>query len=221
MEISSTTTSTTQSTATTTTDDTAESALSSDFETFLTMLTTQMQNQDPLNPIESSDFAVQLATFSGVEQQVQTNDLLRGLGADSSLGGLSQLASWVGMDARVDGPIYFDGNPVDVYYDLPLDAASAELVVSDPSGQELHRSSISGSGPLAWDGVSPTGSQLLAGSYSLSVESRSVTGQSETLPVSSYARIVEVQSGTDGPVAVLDSGDSVSTSSITALRNGT
>ena len=44
--------------------------ISSDFQTFLTMLTTQLQNQDPLNPVESSDFAVQLATFSGVEQQV-------------------------------------------------------------------------------------------------------------------------------------------------------
>lgn len=48
-----------------------------DFETFLKMLTTQIRNQDPLNPMEGSDFAVQLATFSGVEQQVQTNDLLQ------------------------------------------------------------------------------------------------------------------------------------------------
>ncbi|TDL84931.1 flagellar hook capping FlgD N-terminal domain-containing protein [Meridianimarinicoccus aquatilis] len=220
MEISSTTTAATQSTTTSATDNSSESALSSDFETFLKMLTTQMQNQDPLNPIESSDFAVQLATFSGVEQQVQTNNLLRGLGADSSLGGLSQHASWVGMDARVDGPIYFGGSPVDVYYDLPLDAASAELIVSGPSGQELHRSSISGAGPLAWDGVSPTGTQLLAGSYNLSIETRTLSGQSETLPVSSYARITEVQSGTDGPLVVLDSGEIVSTSGITALRNG-
>jgi flagellar basal-body rod modification protein FlgD len=50
--------------------------ISSDFETFLKMLTVQMQNQDPLNPVDSSDYATQLATFSGVEQQVQTNDLL-------------------------------------------------------------------------------------------------------------------------------------------------
>ena len=44
--------------------------LSSDFETFLKMLTTQMQNQDPLNPVDSTDYATQLATFSSVEQQV-------------------------------------------------------------------------------------------------------------------------------------------------------
>lgn len=46
---------------------------SSDFETFLKMLTTQIKNQDPLNPMEGTEFAVQLATFSGVEQQVMTN----------------------------------------------------------------------------------------------------------------------------------------------------
>jgi len=52
---------------------TTRTEISSDFETFLRMLTVQMQNQDPLNPVDSSDYAVQLATFSSVEQQVQTN----------------------------------------------------------------------------------------------------------------------------------------------------
>jgi flagellar basal-body rod modification protein FlgD len=48
---------------------TASSGLSSDFETFLKMLTTQLKNQDPMNPVDSADYAVQLATFSSVEQQ--------------------------------------------------------------------------------------------------------------------------------------------------------
>ena len=52
---------------------TTKPVLSSDFETFLKMLTVQLENQDPLNPVDSADYAVQLATFSGVEQQVQTN----------------------------------------------------------------------------------------------------------------------------------------------------
>lgn len=54
----------------------SRNALSSDFETFLKMLTTQMENQDPLNPVDSAEFAMQLATFSGVEQQIRTNDIL-------------------------------------------------------------------------------------------------------------------------------------------------
>src|SRR6056297_3909166 len=79
-------------------------ALSSDFETFLLMLTTQMQNQDPLNPLESSEFAVQLATFSGVEQQVKTNDLLGSLLSGLASSGMAQMASWIGREARTDGP---------------------------------------------------------------------------------------------------------------------
>ena len=58
------------------TTETAPNVISSDFETFLKMLTVQMENQDPLNPTDSSEYAMQLATFSGVEQQVLTNDLL-------------------------------------------------------------------------------------------------------------------------------------------------
>ena len=59
----------------------AAGTISSDFETFLRLLTTQMQNQDPLNPMESTEFASQLAQFSAVEQQVRSNELLVGLQA--------------------------------------------------------------------------------------------------------------------------------------------
>src|SRR6056297_2228087 len=90
------------------------SALSSDFETFLKMLTTQMRNQDPLNPVESSDFAVQLATFSTVEQQVLTNDLLTDLGARVGALGLGQVSGWIGMQAVTEGPVIFEGQPVSV-----------------------------------------------------------------------------------------------------------
>ena len=92
----------------------ATSEISSDFETFLRMLTVQMQNQDPLNPVDSSDYAVQLATFSGVEQQVLTNDLLRGLAAQNGTAGLAQMANWVGMEARAVGAAYFNGAPVTI-----------------------------------------------------------------------------------------------------------
>ena len=65
------------------------------------MMTVQMENQDPLNPMESSEFAVQLATFSGVEQQIRTNDLLASMIASQTAGGLAELANWVGMEARL------------------------------------------------------------------------------------------------------------------------
>jgi len=81
-------------------------ALSSDFETFLRMLTTQMRNQDPLNPVESADFAVQLATFSSVEQQVQTNALLSGLGTQMATLGMGQFPGWIGLEAEARALVY-------------------------------------------------------------------------------------------------------------------
>ena len=85
MEISATTP---HSTASSETKNTPQ--IGGDFTTFLEMLTVQLKNQDPMNPMESSDFAVQLATFSSVEQQVQTNDLLKEILQEVILGCLVQ-----------------------------------------------------------------------------------------------------------------------------------
>ena len=82
--------------------------IDSDFETFLRMLTVQLQNQDPLDPIDNSEYAVQLATFSGVEQQVKTNDLLETLGSQLGVMGMSELAGWVGKQARANMPASVD-----------------------------------------------------------------------------------------------------------------
>lgn len=90
-----------------------------DFETFLTLLTTQMKNQDPLKPLESNEFVAQLASFSSVEQQVKTNDALTNIA--SLLGGptASTLAPWIGMQVQVLKDPQFDGAPIDVFVALP------------------------------------------------------------------------------------------------------
>ena len=100
---------------TTLTDTTNRAAISADFETFLRMLTVQMENQDPLNPVESTDFAVQLATFSNVEQQVQTNDLLRELQSQLGGSGIGQIADWVGKEVRSASAVTLNGSPLTLY----------------------------------------------------------------------------------------------------------
>ncbi len=113
--------------------------VSSDFETFLRMLTVQMQNQDPLNPVDSSDYAVQLATFSSVEQQVLTNDLLRSMSGQLAGGSLGQLAGWVGMEALARVPVAFNGDPVNLRPDYAEQADAAKLVVRDAAGEIVAR----------------------------------------------------------------------------------
>jgi flagellar basal-body rod modification protein FlgD len=108
MDINTVSSSAATSSAVATADNGSGAKISSDFETFLKMLTVQMQNQDPLNPVDSSDYATQLATFSGVEQQVQTNDLLRSLAGQMGTGLDNQPVVWAGV--RADGRQMPDGH---------------------------------------------------------------------------------------------------------------
>lgn len=193
--------------------------LSSDFETFLKMLTTQMQNQNPLNPIESSDFAVQLATFSGVEQQVRTNELLTSLGQQMGVLGLSQLAGWVGMEARVAGPVQFEGSPITLVPDFPAGSVDNTLVVRDEAGAEVQRLPISpADGTIDWAGVGADGAPIPKGLYTFELESNSGQVLSVPRPVDAFARIVEARLLGGAPVVVLAGGQEVAASQISALR---
>lgn len=195
-------------------------ALSSDFETFLKMLTTQMENQDPLNPIESADFAVQLATFSGVEQQIRTNDLLQDLTSGLGASGLSQLSGWVGMEARVSAPANFDGTPLTLAPEADPAADAAYLVVKSTSGQVVSREELPRDAEtVAWAGVGNSGQPLPYGQYVFEVENIVGGEASSTTPVDHYALIREARQG-DGTVdVVLDGGAVVASDAVRALRD--
>ena len=197
----------------------ASDALSSDFETFLLMLTTQMENQDPLNPIESQDFAVQLATFSGVEQQVRTNDLLESLAGGLGSSGLAQLAGWVGMEARSTAPALFDGAPLTLAPEPALGADSAVLVARNTFGIEVSRQEIPlGQDTIEWAGTAQNGTPLPSGQYNFTLESYSAGEVLNVSTVASYARVTEARQGLTGVEVVLEGGAVVPSEQITALR---
>lgn len=192
---------------------------SSDFQVFLKMLTTQMQNQDPLNPIDSADYAVQLATFSGVEQSVRTNQLLEAMQSEFGLLGMAQLASWVGQEARSSAPVFMDGTPVTLSPNPAAAADRAVLVVRDAQGSVVAREDIPVStSPYNWLGTAATGDRLPRGTYSLTLESYYRGDQLTTTPVESYAQIMEARGGTGGTKLLLRGGVEVLANEITALR---
>ncbi|MFD1160352.1 flagellar hook capping FlgD N-terminal domain-containing protein [Roseovarius aestuarii] len=194
-------------------------ALSSDFETFIKMLTTQMQNQDPLNPIESADFAVQLATFSTVEQQVKTNDLLTSL-ADRIAGqGVAQLSGWVGMTARAEMPVAFNGTPVSLTVKSAPLADSAELVVRDSAGDVvLRQPAPATSGALDWAGVDDTGAPLPLGTYSITLESFKGGELLEANAVEVHERIVEARTENGQTFLVMAGGQEIPADDVLGLR---
>lgn len=194
------------------------SALSSDFETFLLMLTTQMQNQDPLNPLESSEFAVQLATFSGVEQQVKTNDLLESLLSGLSSSGMAQMASWIGKEVRTDGPASFDGSPITLFPRHEASADRATLVVRNEAGVVVARNDLGPEREITWAGVGDDGVPLGSGLYSFEVESSSGGGAPTVAAVEHYASVAEVRTGTDGPRLVLAGGVEIDANAVLSVR---
>lgn len=203
----------------------ASSLISSDFETFLRMMTTQARYQDPLEPMDSSEYAAQLAQFSMVEQQVQTNELLQSLSAalqtatatQTSVGALS---GWIGMEALSYAPAHFDGTPVTVA-PAPLTAADAAyLVVYDANGTEVQRQSIPVSpDAVQWHGVAGlNGSTFPEGNYTFEVESFQ---QGELLlaeRAQTYGRVTEARIEEGRTILILEGGLAVLADDVTGLR---
>lgn len=206
-------------TAPTATASTGATAISSDFNTFLRMLTVQMQNQDPMNPIDSADYAVQLATFSGVEQQVRTNQLLADMQGKFSQLGMAEMASWIGKEARSPAPVRYDGSPVTLSPNPAVGANRAVLVVKDAQGSLVSREEVPVSAePYQWLGAGMDGSPLPPGTYSIALESLNGETVIATTPVEHYARVIEAKGGTGGTKLVLEGGVEVLASDVTALR---
>jgi len=199
---------------------TPRASINSDFDTFLKMMTAQLRNQDPLDPMDASDFAVQLATFSGVEQQVRTNDLLSEMLGRLGISGLSDMASWIGKEVRVAAPVRFDGSPVTISPDPDRTADRAELVIRDESGAEIQRIAIPvRSEPVQWAGVTSDGAPLPSGLYAFEVASY----QNDTLireePAEAYAVVSEVRAEAGTALLVLGGGTEVNADAVTAIRN--
>lgn len=191
------------------------------YETFLRMMTTQIKNQDPLNPMSADQLAVQLATFSGVEQQTKTNDLLTQMISQNAIGAMSQMVSWVGKDARLAAPAYFDGaTPVTISPSPSSDADKAVLVVKDQGGHEVARTQLPlGSADYKWQGLDASGNPLPKGLYSLSLESYTGDKLVESTDVEYYGRITEIRSTPNGISAMLPGGVEALMSIITAVRD--
>lgn len=192
--------------------------LSSDFETFLKMLTVQMQNQDPLNPLESTDFAVQLATFSGVEQQVRTNDLLQSL-AGGGLSRLTEIAPWVGMEARAPVPARFDGAPVTAWIAPPEGADRLTLVVRDMSGGEVARLAVAPDArQVDWPGTDAWGAPAPAGQYRFDLLAWEGDQPLVADPPEVFAGVAEVRMEGADPVVIFAGGTALAADKVTALR---
>lgn len=197
----------------------ASGPLAADFQTFLTLLTTQMRNQDPLKPMESTEFVAQLASFSAVEQQIRTNERLDGIYGALAGGTADGLAAWIGREVRAPGKADYAGQPLEVGITPVEGADRAILVVRNDFGQEVARRAVSATADVVtWDGADGLGTPLPHGRYELTVESYTGEVLRGTQEGQVFARVGEVRIEGDGPVLLTEGGGRVPLDAVTGVR---
>ncbi len=171
--------------------------LSEDFDTFLTLLTTQLSNQDPLDPLDSNEFVAQLVSFSGVEQAINTNtkldDLIGLLSANQTAAAVGLLGTTV--DAKGDSATLANGEARYIY-GLSANAASTTIEIRNDQGQLVYTGGgevAAGEYTFVWDGRDNNGVSQPDGVYSITVTAKDARGD----PVETSTRITGRVTGVD------------------------
>src|SRR6267142_3266341 len=163
----------------TTTASTATTGIADNFQTFLTLLTTQLQNQNPLDPLDTNQFTQQLVQFAGVEQQLKQNEQLKSLIAIEQSAQSTQALVYVGNTVAVDGSkAQFDGSAT-WNIKAPKDT-DATVTITNAAGQTAYSGSYSlsqGNASFVWDGKGNDGTQWPPGAYTLTATGKDSSGK--------------------------------------------
>jgi len=185
----------------------AQKTLSSNFDTFLTLLTTQLQNQDPLQPMDSNQFTQQLVQFSQVEQQINSNKNLESLIALTKSQTATNAVSYLGKTLTLtDGTAAVIGGQAQWTYTVPNTAATTKLVITDSQGHPVYATTGAtdrGSHVFAWDGKNSMGTQVPDGTYKLTVVETAADGTAINSSITSQGTIGEVDLAGNEPTLII------------------
>ena len=189
---------------------TARAKLSSNFDTFLTLLTAQLANQDPLNPVDSAAFTQQLVQYSQVEQQIETNDQLKTLLGQSSTSNGAAAVAYIGKQAVLnsDTTRLTDGK-ASWAYDVTGASGGVTLSVRDSAGKEVYKTTAaasSGGQTFDWDGKDASGRAMADGNYKLVVTATDTSGKAITPAINVNETISAIDFSGTTPNLVTTSG---------------
>lgn len=210
--------------ATSATADNSLSQLGEDYESFLTLLTAQIQNQDPLAPVDSTEFVSQLAQLSQVEQAVQTNDQIELL--SNQMAGLLNLngTDLIGRQVKsTSNVLWLENGSINSSYAVGDGAVSVEARISDPLGRVVR--TLNGLSttpftefPLEWDGTDDAGVAQLEGRYTVQLLARDANGDPVDTEVSRTAEVKEVIFQEGEILFTLEGEETVSSVTVLAAR---
>ena len=198
--------STTQTSATGTA--AAKKSLADNFDAFLTLLTKQLQNQDPLKPMDSNEFTQQLVQYSSVEQAIKQNEnletmvaMLQSQQSIEYVGMIGKQVTYLGDEATLgetDGASW--------KYEVGAGTASATFQVVDAAGKTIFQKTVSptsGINAFDWDGLKTDGTRALEGSYKLKVTGLDKDGKSTTALVYASGTVSGIETDSEGTMLVV------------------
>lgn len=193
----------------------SSTGLASNFQTFLTLLTTQLQNQNPLDPLDTNQFTAQLVQFAQVEQQLKTNDQLTSLVNIEKSAQSTQALVFVGQTVAVDGSTAHFDKSATWNFISPSDA-NATISITDKTGQTAYTGNFnisSGNASFVWDGKGTDGTTWPAGDYKMTVTAQDSNGK--TVAISTEVQgVVDSVDLTQSPPLLSISGQNYTTDKV-------
>ena len=173
--------------------------LSQDFDDFLKLLTTQLQNQDPLDPTDTTQFTNQLVGFSQVEQQINLNKKMEDLIGITSSNSLQQALGYIGLQATYTGnQIYTpgDGGASTINYNLSNAVKSAKLRIVNESGETVWTSNLptkAGDSKIEWNGKDSAGKAVAAGTYKALIDAENLGDTKAKIEIKVSSRVTGIE----------------------------
>jgi flagellar basal-body rod modification protein FlgD len=197
-------------------------SLAANFDNFLQLLTTQLQNQDPLAPMDANAFTSQLVEFASVEQAIQTNTRLADLGKLIQTSGTASAMGLLGqaVTATTDRIGLGQEGDADIRYRLAEPAAKVQISVLDSQGKVVRTAvggTAAGENLLRWNGMEVSGRRLPAGEYTVRVAAERADGTAVGVEqyIAGTVRGIEPK---DGLINLIIDGATVPMSAVRTIR---
>ncbi|MCK1739366.1 flagellar biosynthesis protein FlgD [Bradyrhizobium sp. 139] len=182
--------------------------LAGNFQTFLTLLTTQLQNQNPLDPLDTNQFTQQLVQFAGVEQQLKTNDSLSQLVTLQQTTQATQALGFVGKTAVVDGTTATMSQSSATWHLNVPSSATVDISVANSTGQTVFTGKYTaGAGsdiPFTWNGQGNDGTQWPDGKYTITATGKDLAGNNIGIAAQVQGTVSSVDLTQSPPLLTID-----------------
>ena len=199
----------------------SKTAIANDFDTFLTLLTTQLQNQNPLEPLDTNQFTQQLVQFSEVEQAIKSNENLENLLQLQAATAVTNSVAYIGKTVELSGTTQTLANGQASWpINAAADATAATFTIKDQSGNVVFTETkplSQGSTDYSWNGQNISGGKAPDGNYTLEIAATDTNGVAVNVDIASSG-IVDGVDLSGNSLVLLVGGARVNIEDVTTIK---